>query len=311
MTESIGRNKLAFVVAIAIIALCVLFLVSFFWILGEVSAAYGQPMTPGYVLQQLLEAGGLVLVLLLVLMLGLVFIRTGRDFFARILVWGTMLVSLVGSSGFLLGMYTLPSYSIGQILSALGSFVPLICIVVVLISLIVQWEDKNKLATRVISIAAIAASAVFSVLQLLQIDPVMVNDTMLYLVFFTTTVAPVLVSLFVLLSTRSRRAFHMVWGGLSSEEAVFIEEAEDELEAVREKLEEEAIQKLEKQLEDELKDTLVERAFEVVIEQTEELEKHLEAEVDGLENAEKTADMDKSAAPKEKYALAKEENDIS
>ncbi|MBC5646971.1 putative sodium/potassium/calcium exchanger [Christensenella tenuis] len=263
-------NKIPFIIlAIIVLAVCVIYFVGFGGYLNSAAAASGLTLGLPMVLYYLYLYGGMMIACIAVLMIMVLTLKNMREFFAKIFVWGTFLLAMLASAGFFGNLAQVSSFtSIDQGIAYFATYVPYVALVVASISLIVQWDSSNRKKANMISLVCTLISAAMTILLISNIMTQMKSmlDTLgtmqtayifQYTFMIMTAVACSIMCMLYFYVTLNRRKFdcHMI--GMTDEEAEIVERIEARVDEIADEVEElaaegEAIIKAETEIQKEI-----------------------------------------------------------
>lgn len=275
-----GSKKGFFVISLVSMAAAIAVLVAFLTMLPDLNAQYqmyyGVGLSAEIVLNIMYMQDLFFLCMFIALLLVTMFFAGRRDVFARVMIWGMLLLGTLKLANYVGQLFTLSQYGASDIFTFFSAWIQMLCVVVTLIALIAQWDDKNKKIVNTISLIACVVSAIFFVIILVNRDFSQAGSMAEIILVVGTMASLLLIPLYVFCITSSRRLFNRVMYGFTNEEAEVVEEIEDKLEEERDYYETKAIERLENEIAEELKNAFVEEVIETSQNKTDE---ELEEEV--------------------------------
>lgn len=255
------------ILAIIILATCAAYFIGFGGYLSGAAAASGLSLNFQMVLYYLYLYGGLMVACIVVLMIVVLALKNMREFFAKMFVWGTFLLAMLGSAGFYGNLAQLSSFtSTDQVIAFFATYAPYVALSVASVALIVQWDDNRRKKANMVSLVCMLVSAAMTIMLASNVMTQMKSmldmlGTMQavyiyqYIFMITTALACTLMCVFYFYVTLSRRKFdcHMI--GMTDEEAGIVERIEARVDEIADEVEElategEAIIEAEKQIDE-------------------------------------------------------------
>ncbi len=234
------------VLTIATLAVCIVF---FIGLGGYIATAATAGITFDQFLNVLYASGGMVVICITALMIVLLVLKTKREVWAKVFVWGALLLSMLASAGFYGNLSQLTMVDFTQGLGFVSRYAPYIALSVASVALIVQWDNNNRKATNLVSLVCWMVSAVMVVFQIKSIMEEMQNGLNLtssidpvylyqYIMLGALAIALALIVVVYFYVTLSRRSFDRNMLGLTDEEAEIVERIEERVDEIADEVEE-------------------------------------------------------------------------
>lgn len=252
---------------------------------GYISIAAPTGIAFDQFLSVLYASGGMVVACTAALLVILLVLKNKREMWAKILIWGILILSVLASASFYGSLTQLSGATFDQALAFVARFVPYIALSVASVAMIAQWDSSEHKATNLISFVCMLVSAVMVIFYVKSIMDEIQNglnitgtiDTVYlyqYAMMIALAIMLVLVTLVYFYATINRRKFDCTMIGMTDEEAEIVERIEQRVDEIADEVEElaaegEAIVEAEKEMEAAI-DEVVEASVDEAMQDSEE-----------------------------------------
>lgn len=256
---------------------------------GYISTAAPTGVDFSQFLNLLYVSNGLIVCCAVALMVVLFVLKNKRELWAKILIWGILILSVLACANFYGNLMQLSATTFTQGLSFVARYAPYAALSVASVAMIAQWDSGEHKAANMVSFVCMLVAAVmviFGVKDILETVQSSLNLTgtidaaymYQYVMLIALAIILVLIDLVYFYATISRRKFDCTLIGMTDEEAEIVERIEKRVDEMADEVEElaaegEAIIEAEKEIDEAISEAVEEAIDEAVEEAAEEEDK--------------------------------------
>lgn len=249
MEQTIGKktSKVSFyIIAIITLVFCAGY---FIGLGGYIGTAAPTGIDFPQFLNVLYASGGLIVICLAALMVVMLVLKNKREFWAKIFIWGILILSVLASANFYGTLTQLSATTFTQGLAFVARYAPYIAVCVASVAMIAQWDNGQHKAANMVSFVCMLIAAVMVIFEVKSIVEEVqsglnltgtIDSVYLYQYVMLTALAfaLVMVNVVYFYVTTSRRRFDCTMIGMSDGEAEIVERIEARVDEIADEVEE-------------------------------------------------------------------------
>lgn len=237
-------------VPFAIIAIITLiFSVGYFVGLGSfIAAAAPTGISLAQFIEVLYMNGGIIIACVIALIVIMIMLRNKREIWAKVLIWGILLLCVLASANFFGNLTQIAAASFTQGLAFVARYAPYLAVTVASVAMIAQWDNGEHKAANMVSFVCMLIAAVMAIFQIKNIvDTIQQNLNLIsemqtqflaqYVMIVSSAFVLIMVNVVYFYATISRRNFDCTVIGMTDEEAQIVERIERRVDEIADEVE--------------------------------------------------------------------------